>query len=148
MYDRERGVWESQPSGRVIKIVSISDGFANVDVDGNGVADTGAALTALSITDAERQQLAILYLAGQSLWRVLVSHFSPGDLNWAPIEPPGAISPDQDPGRYSRTCVRDRRLHHRVRGQILGEARRRGHAQQLPERSGSGRKTAYTVEIP
>jgi RHS repeat-associated protein len=97
MYDRQRGVWDAQPSGRVIKILSFSGGLANVDVDGNGVADTGAALTALSITDAERQQLASLYAAGQSVWRVLVPHFSPADLNWTLVPPPDAIAPDQDP---------------------------------------------------
>jgi RHS repeat-associated protein len=41
----------------------------------------------LGITDAERQKLATLYTAGQSLWRVPVAHFSSWDFNW-PFGPP------------------------------------------------------------
>jgi hypothetical protein len=61
----------------VIKIVSITAGFADVDTDGDGNADTGE-----GITDGERQQLAAQYPAGQTLWRISVTHFSVLDGNW------------------------------------------------------------------
>ena len=60
-YDRARGAWIPAESGRVIEVLGVTGGAADLDVDGDGVADTGAALAALSITDAERQQLAGLY---------------------------------------------------------------------------------------
>ena len=40
-------------------------------------ADDAATLSALGVTDAERQQLATLYRAGQSLWQVPITHFTP-----------------------------------------------------------------------
>jgi len=36
-------------------------------------------LSALAISDAEREQLAARYAVGQELWRVPVSHFTPWD---------------------------------------------------------------------
>src|SRR5439155_1926491 len=66
-YDRVAGQWVAAPSGRVIKILSITSGLANVDTDGDGAADSG-----LGITTAEQQRLASLYTPGTSLWRVPV----------------------------------------------------------------------------
>src|SRR3712207_8083806 len=37
-YDRDRGVWEPAPNGRVIAIVGEQDGQAQVDTDGDGQA--------------------------------------------------------------------------------------------------------------
>lgn len=78
-YDRSRGTWVPSQNGRVIKILSVTNGLANLDTDGNGTADNAATLAALGITDAERQQLAALYQPGQSLWRTPVTHFTPWD---------------------------------------------------------------------
>ena len=81
-YDQARGVWVPQDNGRVVKILSVANGLGNLDIDGDGLADGGAGLAALGITDAERQQLATLYQRGQSLWRVLIPHFDqPWDAN-------------------------------------------------------------------
>src|SRR5262249_53887679 len=80
-YDRVKGQWVASDNGRVIKIVSITGGAADLDLDGDGVVDSPTALAALGITDAERQRLASLYTAGQTLWRVLMTHFSPYDCN-------------------------------------------------------------------
>jgi RHS repeat-associated protein len=96
-FNRDKGQWEAGPSGRVIKIVSITAGspdIAELDVDGDGNADSGATLTALSITDAERQQLAAKYAAGASLWRVPIPHFSPWDCNWPYGPPPDSEEPN------------------------------------------------------
>ena len=79
-YDRTRGVWTPSPDGRIIQIVSITNGVANVDTDGDGTPDDGAAI---GLTLAERQTLATLYTAGQAIWRVPVSHFSTWDFNFA-----------------------------------------------------------------
>src|SRR5262249_37168990 len=82
-YDWEQAAWIPSDNGRVIKILSVSDGLASLDLDGSGVPAGAAALAALGITDAERQQLATLYAPGQSLWRVPIPHFTrPWDSNW------------------------------------------------------------------
>jgi RHS repeat-associated protein len=89
-YDRDKGQWVAADNGRVIKVVSITGGFADLDLDGNGLADDAAAQTDLGINDAERQRLAALYTPGQELWRVLLPHLTPWDFNWPYGPPPGA----------------------------------------------------------
>ena len=96
-YDRVHAMWVAADDGRVVGIVSVTAGAADLDVDGDGVADVGAALAALGITDAERQKLATLYAPGQSLWRVPIPHFSPWDFNYPYGPPPDSCAPG-DPG--------------------------------------------------
>src|SRR5439155_14837708 len=60
-YDRTQGMWIPSQNGRVIKILSQTAGRADIDTNGDGVADTTSVLAALGITDAEQQQLATLY---------------------------------------------------------------------------------------
>jgi len=89
-YDDDNGRWVPSDNGRVVDIVSMSDGLADLDTDGDGVADNGEVITptmALTITTAERTQLAELYTIGQSLWRVPIPHFSIWDANWG-VGPP------------------------------------------------------------
>ncbi|MGE5139058.1 MAG: hypothetical protein ACM3JD_06345, partial [Rudaea sp.] len=95
-YDRTAGKWIAAPNGRVIKVLSVTGGLADVDLDGTGVPANGAALAALGITDAERQQLAGLYQPGQSLWRVPIGHFSAYDHNWPYGPPDGSTTPDEE----------------------------------------------------
>ncbi|HLK38987.1 MAG TPA: hypothetical protein VKU41_19635, partial [Polyangiaceae bacterium] len=90
-YDHAQGAWVPSASGVVLKIVSVTGGAADLDVDGDGAADASATLTALGITAAEQQQLAGLYSVGQSLWRAAIAHFSEPDLN------PGIGVPDGGP---------------------------------------------------
>src|SRR5215468_1044728 len=47
-YDREQGIWIPSPNGRIIRIVSITAGLADLDIDGDGMADN--ALAALGIS--------------------------------------------------------------------------------------------------
>ncbi len=81
-YDRQKGEWIASKNGRVIKVLSITAGMAELDSNGDDVADDPATLAALGITDAEREKLAALYQPGQTLWRVPVTHFTPWDPNW------------------------------------------------------------------
>lgn len=76
-HDQLKGQWIDFDNGRVIKILSITGGLADLDTTGSGTADNGVAL---GITTAERAQLAMLYVPGTSLWRVPIPHFTPVDL--------------------------------------------------------------------
>lgn len=88
-YDPLKGQWVASTSGRVVKILSITGGTANLDVNGAGVPATDPEYAALGINTAERQTLATIYTVNQSLWRVPVVHFTKWDSNW-PISPPPA----------------------------------------------------------
>jgi RHS repeat-associated protein len=81
-YDRVKAQWIPEANGVVVKILSISNGAASLDVNGGGNPASASELAALGITNAELTQLGSLYAAGQALWRVPISHFSPQDLNW------------------------------------------------------------------
>lgn len=95
-YDRTRGVWIPSPNGRVIQVLGGAP-LADLDLDGDGRADSAAALVALGIDDDERRALATRFQAGQSLWRVPTPHFSTWDANW-PVGPtPGATPPQSQP---------------------------------------------------
>ena len=63
------------PNGLVIQILSIDAGVASLDLTGSGKAADAPALVALGISTEERQKLAVLYTAGQTLWRVPISYF-------------------------------------------------------------------------
>lgn len=92
-YDERKGAWIGAKNGIVIAVVGETAGLVDIDVDGDGVADTGISLTDLNITDTERQMLASQYSQGQSLWRVPIPHFSPWDHNFPYSPPPDATIP-------------------------------------------------------
>jgi RHS repeat-associated protein len=92
-YDEVKAEWTPERDGRVVKIVSIVGGKAELDVDGDGQADSGAALSALGITDEERAALAGVYGPGKELSRIQLTHFSPLDLNYAAAPPEDAEPP-------------------------------------------------------
>ncbi|MDP1858404.1 MAG: RHS repeat-associated core domain-containing protein [Gemmatimonadaceae bacterium] len=81
-FDRAIGQWVPQPDGRVVKIVGVTGGKADVAIDTTGSAADSASLATLGITDLERQELASRYAVGNSLWRVETTHFSPFDQNF------------------------------------------------------------------
>lgn len=96
-YDRDAGAWVPSRNGRVLRILDVVNGIAQVDSSGDGQADT-----ALGV--AERQQLGRRYEPGTELWRIPIPHFTPWDCNWpygppddaeAP-EPPVHEDPEQD----------------------------------------------------
>ncbi|MFT3744386.1 MAG: RHS repeat-associated core domain-containing protein [Pyrinomonadaceae bacterium] len=98
-FNRKTGNWEPERSGRVIKILSITNGTANLDVNGNGNPATAAEYTELGINLAERQKLTEFYPTNQTLWRVPLDHFSPWDCNYPPANkpPPDAPPPFAEP---------------------------------------------------
>jgi RHS repeat-associated protein len=81
-FDQAKARWVPSDNGVVIKVLTVGGGTATVDVDGDGLADSGPALAALGIDSAELQKLAATYAAGKILWRVRVKHFTPWDYNW------------------------------------------------------------------
>jgi RHS repeat-associated protein len=91
-YDRAKAAWVPSENGRVIKIVGATGGLADVESVGTG------GLPPLTLSNAERQQLAALYSVGQELWRVPIPHFSAVDFNWPFLPPPDAISAVGVPG--------------------------------------------------
>ena len=95
-YDKAKGVWVPSPDGRVIKIISITGGLADLDTDGDGVVDNDAAL---GITTAERQKLSGLYAVGQTLWRTTRVHFSYEDWNWPLVITAEMVSSGRPPGK-------------------------------------------------
>jgi RHS repeat-associated protein len=98
-YDRQIGAWVPSDNGVVLKIVSITNGTADIDLNGDGSPESAAALATVGIDAAEQQKVATLYTTGQTLWRVPVTHFSTWDGNWltSPIEitPGDAVTPHQ-----------------------------------------------------
>ena len=95
-YDNHKAAWVASDSGRVIKVVAVQNGLADVDAQGDDKPSDAEALAKLGITEAERKQLASLYKPGQSLWRVQVPHFSTWDCNWGFSPPPDAEDPDSE----------------------------------------------------
>ena len=153
-YDRQKAAWIPSDNGRVIQILSISNGLAELDLDGSGVAADAGALAQLDITEAERQQLASLYQPGQSLWRVPITHFSPWDCNWPFGPPDDAKAPNQpDPegdNHEDDPCEAEGSLidiQNQVLGEVVGIT---GTSFSLHYRSDRvpGRLAAYTLEIP
>lgn len=95
-YDRDKAAWIPSDNGRVVKVLAVNQGLAELDLTGNGQAADAGVLAAFGITDAERAELARLYSPGRSLWRVPMKHFTPWDLNW-PYGPPADATPPEQP---------------------------------------------------
>jgi sugar lactone lactonase YvrE len=103
-YDTDKGVWVPSDNGVIIRIVSVTDGLANIDVAGNGVAANADTLAGLGFTDAERRKLAESYSAGKTLWRVPIRHFSSWDCNWGWGPPADAIAPNGEEPTVIQDC--------------------------------------------
>ena len=155
-YDKEKSAWIPSNNGRIIEIINIVSGVAEVDVDGDGVSDTGQKLIDLGISNDELVKLAGLYVSGKSFWRVPITHFTPWDHNW-PYGPPGdAEGPDVGEPKYDEDNKTEKDC--KVRGciinvqkQVLGEdISLTGIPFGLHYRSNrvDGRKTNNTLNIP
>ncbi|HEX9832470.1 MAG TPA: hypothetical protein VGA66_05175, partial [Mycobacterium sp.] len=85
-YDRGLGAWVAMDSGVVIEILGVdATGHAELDSDGDGVADDQVRLDELGITPSEQIELAGLYAAGAAIWRASTTHFTAHDLNLASL---------------------------------------------------------------
>ncbi|MEO5371598.1 MAG: hypothetical protein H7833_16130 [Magnetococcus sp. DMHC-1] len=155
-YDREKATWIPEENGRVIRIIGVTDGRAQLDITGDGQVASPTALTALGVTDAELVRLATLYTPGQSVWRVPVAHFSPFDWNWPAAPPTGALSPQtsapqiSDKNKLDDACIQRSSIIE-CENQVLGESVSvAGTPFSLNYRSDRvrGRKSAYHLEIP
>ena len=152
-YDRVNSQWVASPNGRVIRIVAITDTLAYLDTDTTPGIDNGVAL---GVTVAEREALAALYPAGQTLWRVPITHFSPWDCNWPYGPPSDAVAPNlptpvPEESPLPKDCDK--------KGSIIGcESQRLGEAAGLAgtpfilhyssDRVPGGTKNAYRLTIP
>jgi RHS repeat-associated protein len=154
-YDRDKTAWIPSDNGRIIEISGIANGLADLDTDGDGLADAAATLAALGITPEEQAQLAQLYPAGQTLWRVPIRHFTPWDLNWPYGPPPDAEPPNppepetDDKNKEDDPCERQGSIIE-CENQVLGERLPiAGTPYTLNYRSDRvpGRKAAYTVKV-
>jgi hypothetical protein len=123
-YDPSLAQWAPEPDGRVLKILSVAGGLASLDTNGDGVEDDAATLSALGITQPERQQLATLYAANQTLWRIPLNHFSGADGNYPSQPPADATYANQPPPKQDKKdddpCKRKGSTIER-QNQILGE---------------------------
>lgn len=82
-YDERAGRWVPSNDGLVIAIVGVTDsGAAEIDTDGDGVAEEPETLESLEIDSAELTQLMTQYAVGDTVWRVMVDHFSVWDFNF------------------------------------------------------------------
>jgi len=104
-YDRTKATWVAENDGLVIKILSVTAGKADLDINGDGVAETESALAAIGITADEQTSLASQYAVGKELWRMPLNHFTVWDFNPTngvdslAIGPPGdslSVSGDSD----------------------------------------------------
>jgi hypothetical protein len=96
-YDKTESQWIASDGGLVVMVLTATGGLANLDIDGQGNPATPAELATLGVSDVERAKLALLYQPGQSLWRIMVHHFSPWDRNWSFGPPDLAEAPTGTP---------------------------------------------------
>lgn len=94
--DEDAGSWKAVDNGLVIGIVSITAGLADIDIDGDSVAEDPAELADLGITEGEREILASLYEPSDSVWRVMLPHLSYWDVNMGFGFPPGSGPPGDE----------------------------------------------------
>ena len=89
--DKKISTWIPDEDGRVIRFLAVSNGLAELDVDGDGLAEDAGTLAGMGFSDAERQKLTELYAAGSELWRAPMAHFS--DLNFSVGVGPATVAP-------------------------------------------------------
>jgi len=91
-YDHNLSAWIPSKNGRIVEILSITNGLADLDVEGNGDIAEQVALDELDIGEEELRQLASTFTIGKVLWRMPITHFTPWDGNW-PYGPPEDAEP-------------------------------------------------------
>lgn len=120
-YDRDQAAWVGAEGGRVIEIVGVTGGVADINIDDDAEAESDPELEAIGLTIAEREVLAS-FGSGTTLWRTRVDHFTPWDCNW-PYGPPDdaqAARLEHDRVPSIQDCERDGSII-RCESQTLGE---------------------------
>ncbi len=126
-YDRAKGEWIPSDNGIVLTLISVDDSLAELDLTGDGVPESDSALTAKSISNLERRQMALAYPIGESLWRFQVNHFTAWDANWGVVPPDDATFPDvtggaSGSGSISNDCKQSGSSTIGIQNQTLGES--------------------------
>ncbi|HEX3110843.1 MAG TPA: IPT/TIG domain-containing protein, partial [Thermoanaerobaculia bacterium] len=146
-FDRNQQKWLPAANGIVIKILTVSNGTVTIDSDGDGVADNAPGLSS-----DELAQLATLYSAGQTFWRVKVDHFTPWDTNWPYGPPSDAIAPNLPPPDVSPVVTHCETCPHSivaVENQRLGESLPiTGTPYTLDYDSGRTDRVQYQMTVP
>ena len=93
-FNEGTGQWIASPDGLVIGILRVANGLAQLDLNGDGTAETASQLASAGITPAEQAQIALTYPTPTSVWRVPIPHFTAWDFNWPFAPPPGSTPPD------------------------------------------------------
>ncbi len=101
-YSHADAQWQSADAGRVVSVVSVTDGAAALDFDGDGIAEDESALDDFGVTSGELSKIAERYEPGTTLWRGLVSHFSAWNMLFPNRPPPGSVAPSVS-SDFSRT---------------------------------------------
>ena len=82
-YDRAHNRWVPARNGLVIGIVAVSSGLAEIDLDGDRLAESPARLLAAGIDEAGAGARSVRSTTpGESLWRVELTDFSAWDYNY------------------------------------------------------------------
>ncbi|MBI2390456.1 MAG: hypothetical protein HYV09_12780 [Deltaproteobacteria bacterium] len=105
IFETDVNRWAARDSGRVIALLGIKDGLAEIDADDKpGAEDATTLRTKYGITEEERRTLAMMmgtvadahgtvFKVGDEVWRVPIQHFSTPDLNKAVFAPVTASAP-------------------------------------------------------
>jgi RHS repeat-associated protein len=152
-YDRARGAWLSSENGRVVKLLTITDGVAALSIDTTGAIADASALATLGITSEELHQLATLYTAGTTLWRFRTTHFTPFDPNFPEAPPIGATFPQQDqatwiPAPDHCECEAGHSILDPANQVLMESVPVAGTPYTLDYNSSRSARTQYKVEIP
>ncbi|RMF17537.1 MAG: tandem-95 repeat protein, partial [Candidatus Dadabacteria bacterium] len=84
-YDYRQAAWRPEENGYVFKVAAVTDGRAQLSMDGANEPRGGLAadvLDALGFSDDELRWIAQHWEVGESFWRVPIRHLSVWDLNY------------------------------------------------------------------
>ncbi|MDG5815419.1 RHS repeat-associated core domain-containing protein [Chitinispirillales bacterium ANBcel5] len=152
-YDKQKAAWIPSDNGIIIDILSVENGIASIDIEGNGQAAQPEDLEDLDIGDEELAYLASLYTAGQSLWRVPMTHFTPWDCNWPygpPLDAVAPMLPEVEKDLIDESCITSGSIiedQHQVLGQAINISGTPFDLHYSSERT-PGRKDGYNIEMP
>jgi len=152
-YDAAQARWQDADNGTVVKVLAIEQGRAVLDLNGDGRAESDAALTKAGIDAEERSEFGKFTAAGSTLWRVRVPHFSSWDLNWGFGPGEGAVAPGMEAyggGALDDPCHQsgsDIECQNQTLGETLPIAGTE-HALRYQSDRVAGRTGANSLEIP